>query len=71
MVLRDIFRTKKNGKGTGEAAKAKTTSGTADKALDDIPFGLDVWVEGVDPIVEYISLDALNSIIAANSGTWL
>ena len=57
MGLRDIFRTKKNRKEAGEAAKAITTSIIADEALGDIPFGLDVWVEGVDPTVEYILLE--------------
>ena len=40
--LHDIFRTKKNRKKGGEATKAITTSVIADKALDDIPFGLDI-----------------------------
>jgi hypothetical protein len=67
MDLRDIFRTKTNRKEAGEAAKAKNANVIVNEALDDIPFGLDVWVEGVDPIVEYLSLEAFYLLIATNS----
>jgi hypothetical protein len=65
MVLRDIFRKKTDGKKAGEAVTTDTDVVTYE-APDDIPFGLDVWVEGVDPVVEYISLAVLYSLTAAN-----
>jgi hypothetical protein len=67
MGLRDIFRKTTDSKEVGEAATTKNTNVIADEASDNMPFGLDVWVEGVDPIVEYISLEAFYSLIAANS----
>lgn len=36
---------------TGQAAAAEDN-----EAADDTALGLEVWVEGVDPIVEYASL---------------
>ena len=54
--LRKIFGRKTDNTKAGEAATTEDTDVVADEASDDIPFGLDVWVEGVDPIVEYISL---------------
>jgi hypothetical protein len=51
-----MFRkTKTDSKKAGEAATTEDTDLVADEAPDDIAFGLDVWVEGVDPVVEYIS----------------
>jgi hypothetical protein len=66
MGLRDMFRKKTDSKKAGEAATTEDTDVVADEAPDDIPFGLDVWVEGVDPIVEYISLEVFYSLTAAN-----
>jgi hypothetical protein len=65
MPLRDIFRKKTDRHKAGGAA-TKETDVVADEASDDIPFGLDVWVEGVDPIVEYISLKDFYLSTAAN-----
>jgi hypothetical protein len=61
MGLRDIFRKKTDSKKAGEAATSKDTDVVANEAPDDIPFGLDVWVEGVDPIVEYFSPEVFYS----------
>jgi hypothetical protein len=66
MGLRDIFRKKTNDKKAGEAVTTEDTDVVADEAPDDVPFGLDVWAEGVDPIVEYISLAASYSLTVAN-----
>ena len=66
MSLRDIFRKKTNDKKAGEAVTTEDTDVVAGEAPDDVPFGLDVWVEGVDPIVEYISLAVSYSLTAAN-----
>lgn len=71
MVLRDMFRTKTNRKEVGEAANAKNTNVVANKAPDDILFSLDIWVEGVDPKMEYISLETFYSLIVVNFYTWL
>ena len=70
MDLRNIFRKKTDGKKVGEAATTEDTV-VAEEAPDDIPFGLDVWVEGVDPVVEYIPLAVLYSLTAANCRPWL
>jgi len=66
MGLRDIFRKKTDSKKAGEAATSKDTDVVANEAPDDIPFGLDVWVEGVDPIVEYVSPEVFSSLAAAD-----
>lgn len=66
MGLRDISRKTTAGERAGEAATRRNTNIVADEAPDDGAFGLDVWIEGVDPIVEYIWLAALYSLIAAN-----
>jgi hypothetical protein len=71
MGLRDIFRKKTDGKKAGEAVTIEDTDVVAEEAPDDIPFGLDVWVEGVGPVVEYISLAVLYSLTAANCRPWL
>ena len=71
MDLRNIFRKKTDGKKVGEAATTEDTDVVAEEAPDDIPFGLDVWVEGVDPVVEYIPLAVLYSLTAANCRPWL
>lgn len=52
MGLRRIFRKKSDNTKTGEPATTEDTNVVVDEAPDDIPFGLDIWVEGVDPIVE-------------------
>jgi hypothetical protein len=69
--LREIFGKKTDNTKAGEAATTEDTDVVADEAPDDIPFGLDVWVEGVDPIVEYISLAVLYLLTAANCRPWL
>jgi hypothetical protein len=50
--LREIFVRKTDNTKAGEDATTEDTDLVADEAPDDIPFGLDVWVEGIDPIVE-------------------
>jgi hypothetical protein len=57
-----MLRKKTNSKKASEAATIEDTNVVADKAPDHILFGLDVWVEGVDPIVEYILLEVLYSL---------
>ena len=71
MDPRKIFRKKSDGKKDGEAATTEDTDVVAEEAPDDIPFGLDVWVEGVNPVVEYISLAVLYSLTAANYRPWI
>ena len=45
----------------------KKTGGTEEcEAPDDVPCGLDVWVEGVEAIVEYVSLAVFCYMTAAN-----
>ncbi len=58
MGLRDVFRRKTDSKKVGEAA-TRDADVVADETPYDISFSLDVWVEGVDPIVEYIPLAVL------------
>lgn len=71
MGLRDIFSKKTHSKKAGEATTTEDTDVVADEAPDDMPFGLDVWVEGVDTIVEYISPPVLYSLTTANCRLWL
>ncbi|KAL2063771.1 hypothetical protein VTL71DRAFT_5576 [Oculimacula yallundae] len=65
MGLRDIFRPGgkkvKVDSNTGETS----TGGNLDPIADEAPasestFGLDVWIEGVDPVVDIIALHGLN-----------
>lgn len=63
MGLRKFFRKKAHSTDDGEAATTKNTNVIADEA-PDIPLGLDVLVEGVDPVVEYISREDFHSLIA-------
>ncbi|OBT40128.1 hypothetical protein VE00_09956 [Pseudogymnoascus sp. WSF 3629] len=58
--LREIFGTKADNTNAGEAATTEDTDIVADEAPDDIPFGLDVWVEGEDPIVDIVAIHGLN-----------
>ena len=69
--LRKIFGRKTDNTKTGEAATTEDTDVVANEAPDDIPFGLDVWVKGVDLIVEYISLAVFYTLTAANCCPWL
>jgi hypothetical protein len=69
--LREFFGRKADNTNAAEAATTEDTDVVADEAPDDIPFGLDVWVEGVDPIVEYIFLAVLYSLTVANCRPWL
>jgi hypothetical protein len=66
MGLGDIFRKKADSKKAGEAATTGETDIVADESPDDIPTGLDVWVEGVHPIVEYDSLAFFYVLTRAN-----
>jgi hypothetical protein len=63
MSLRKFFRKKADSTDGGEAATTKNTNVVADEA-PDIPLGLDVWVEGIDPVVEYISREEFYSLMA-------
>ena len=63
MSLRKFFRKKADSTDGGDAETTKNTNVIADEA-PDIPLGLDVWVEGVDPVVEYISREDFHSLIA-------
>jgi hypothetical protein len=52
--MRRVFRkltTRKSDEDAAEA-KAKAANSTTDASLDDTAWGLDVWIEGVDPVVE-------------------
>ncbi|KAG9233416.1 P-loop containing nucleoside triphosphate hydrolase protein [Amylocarpus encephaloides] len=76
MGLRDIFRKKADRKKAGEAATTEEADIVADESPDDIPFGLDVWVEGVDPIVDIVAIHGLNghrgkTWTAKNKVNWL
>ncbi|KIN02724.1 hypothetical protein OIDMADRAFT_120076 [Oidiodendron maius Zn] len=76
MDLRNIFRKKTDGKKEGEAATTKDTDVVAEEAPDDIPFGLDIWVEGVDPVVDIVAIHGLNghqkkTWTAKNKVNWL
>lgn len=54
--IRNLFVRKPNKK-TGQAAVAEEDADDAvDNPVDDTALGLDVWVQGVNPIVEYVSL---------------
>jgi hypothetical protein len=68
MSLRKFFRKKADSTDGREAATTKNTNVIVDEA-PDIPLGLDVWVEGVDPVVEYISRDEFYLFIA-NFSSW-
>jgi hypothetical protein len=59
MSLRDSFR--KTDNKSGEAATREDTSVVPDEAPDDDPFGLDVWVEGVDDSRVYLASSPLFS----------
>ena len=67
MSLRKFFRKKADRTDGGEAATPKNTNIIADED-HDIPLGLDMWVEGADSVVEYISREDFYSFIA-NSRT--
>jgi hypothetical protein len=47
---------RKSDKKTGQAAVAEDADDAVDDPLDDTALGLDVWVQGVNPIVEYVLL---------------
>ena len=49
--LRNLLRSKSDKK-TGQAAAAEDADDAVDDPLDDTALGLDVWVQGVNPIVE-------------------
>ena len=67
MSLRKFFRKKADSTDGGEAATTNNSNVIADEAVD-IPLGLDVWFEGVDPVVEYISREEFYSLIANSRG---
>jgi hypothetical protein len=43
--------------------RAAAVGDAVDDPLDDTALGLDVWVQGVNPIVEYVSFDYLFRLI--------
>jgi hypothetical protein len=47
---------RKSDKKTGQAAVEEDADDAVDGPLDDTALGLDVWAQGVNPIVEYVSL---------------
>jgi hypothetical protein len=53
-AVRNLLR--KSDKKTGQAAVAEDADDAVDDSLDDTAFGLEVWAQGVNPIVEYVSL---------------
>ena len=55
--IRNILQ-RKSDKTAGQAATTEDADDTADEPLDDTALGLDVWVQGVNPIVEYVSLSS-------------
>ena len=46
---------RKSDKKSGQAAVAEDADDAVDDPLDDTALGLDVWVQGVNPTVEYVS----------------
>jgi hypothetical protein len=46
----------KSDKKAGQAAVAEDADDVVDGYFDDAELGLDVWVQGINPTVEYISL---------------
>ena len=53
--IRNLF-VRKPDKKTGQAAVAEDADDAVDDSPDDTALGLDVWVQGVNPILEYVSL---------------
>jgi hypothetical protein len=51
--VRNLF-VRKSDKKTGQAAVAEDADDAVYDPLDDTALGLDVWVQGVNPIVEYV-----------------
>jgi hypothetical protein len=46
---------RKSDKEIGAAAAAEDADDGVDDPLDGTAFGLDIWVQGVNPVVEYVS----------------
>jgi len=46
----------KSDKKTSQAAAAEDADDAVDDPLDNNALGLDVWVQGINPIVEYVLL---------------
>lgn len=53
--IRNILRKKSNEKAS-QVAGTEDAEDAINQPLDNTAFGLDVWVPGIDPIVEYVSL---------------
>jgi hypothetical protein len=51
---------RKSDKKAGQAAATEDADDVADEPLDNTALGLDVWVQGVNPIVEYVPLIVLS-----------
>ena len=49
----------------GQAAAGEDADDAVDDPFDDTALGLDVWVQGVNPIVEYVLLIALSLYLLA------
>src|SRR5271167_4583271 len=47
---------RKSDKKTGQAAAVDDVDDAVDDSLNDTALGLDIWVQCVNPIVEYVSL---------------
>lgn len=50
---------RKSDKKAGQAAVTEDADDAANEPPDDTALGLDVWAQGVNPIVEYVSLTVL------------
>ena len=48
---------------SGQAAATEDATDAIDESHDDTALGLDVWVQGVNPLVEYVSLIVLCLIL--------
>ncbi|KAH0558618.1 hypothetical protein GP486_004729 [Trichoglossum hirsutum] len=73
--IRNLFRRKPN-KNAGQAEAIEDAYDATDEPLDNAQFGLDVLVEGVNPVVDIVAIHGLNgdpekTWIAKNSVNWL
>jgi hypothetical protein len=68
--IRNLLVRKPDGK-TGEAAATDEPDDAVDDPLGNTAWGLDVWVHGVEPTVEYVSLIAFQSPTCYRSCVYL
>jgi hypothetical protein len=61
-AIRNLLGRNSDEKG-GQAATTEDATDAVDESHDDTAFSLDVWVQGVNPLVEYVSLIVLCLIL--------